>query len=133
MMTHTTLDTMMKRHMKYMSQRQGVLAQNMANIDTPSYKARDLKKLDFAKMADAESTRLQMRATSPKHLSGTLGVGGEVATVKDKDTFEISPTQNNVVLEDQMAKVSDTGAQFQLSSSMMRKFTQLYRSAVGNK
>lgn len=126
-----TLNTMLKSHMKYMTQRQKVLAQNVANIDTPGYKARDMKKIDFADLATAQSSRIEMRTTSPKHLDGTLGKGGAFATQKDRDTFEVSPTQNNVVLEDQMGKISDTGSQYQLSSSMMRKFTQLYRKAAG--
>ncbi len=126
-----TLNKMMKGHMKYMTERQKVLAHNIANIDTPSFKARDTKKVDFAKMVKASNQRLPMAATSPQHLEGTLGRGGSFATEKDKDTFEITPTQNNVVLEDQMAKVSDTGANFQLSNSMMRKFTQMYRKAAG--
>lgn len=125
------LNTMMKGHMKYMTQRQQVLAHNIANIDTPGYKARDTKKVDFGKMANAASGRLQMAMTAPQHLDGTLGKGGAFATQKDRDTFEITPTQNNVVLEDQMSKVSDTGAQYQLSSTMMKKFTQLYRTAAG--
>ena len=131
-MNEPTLNTMLKSHMKYMSERQGVLAQNIANIDTPGYKARDVKKPDFSKMAEATNKRLEMRITSPKHLNGTLGAGSSFDTIKTKDTFETSPTKNNVVLEDQMAKVSDTGSQYQLSSSMMRKFTQLYRKAAGS-
>lgn len=127
-----TLNTMMKGHMKYMTERQKVLAQNIANIDTPGYKANDTKKVDFAKMARQGAQRLPMVATSPKHLDGTLGRGGSFATEKAGDTFETTPTQNNVVLEDQMAKVSDTGANFQLSNTMMRKFTQLYRKAAGS-
>ena len=125
------LNTMMKGHMKYMSERQKVLAQNIANIDTPGYKASDTKKVDFSKMADSASHRLAMMTTSPQHLDGTLGKGGSFATEKDRDTFETTPTKHNVVLEDQMAKVSDTGANYQLSSTMMRKFTQLYRKAAG--
>ncbi|MES2983783.1 MAG: flagellar basal body rod protein FlgB [Pseudomonadota bacterium] len=131
--TSPSLDTMLKMHMKYQTERQRVLAQNISNIDTPQYKAQDLKKLDFKKMMGASSGRLEMRATSPKHLPGTLGGATSFAASNASDAFETSPTKNNVVLEDQMAKVSDTGAQFQLSSNMLRKFTQLYRTAAGNK
>jgi flagellar basal-body rod protein FlgB len=131
--TPPTLMTMLKGHMKYMTERQQVLAHNIANIDTPAYKARDLKKMDFGDMANAESNRLGMRATSPGHMNGTLGSGNTFAVMQARDTFETSPTKNNVVLEDQMAKISDTGAHFQLSSSLMRKFVQLYRTASGSK
>ncbi len=126
------LNTMIKGHMKYMTNRQEVLASNIANIDSPGYKAKDLKKVDFQKLANIQSHRLEMRTTSPTHLSGTLVGGTSFETIKDENTFETTPTGNNVVLEDQMGKVSDTGAQFQLSSTMMRKFTQLYRKAAGS-
>jgi flagellar basal-body rod protein FlgB len=126
-----TLNVMLKGHMKYMSERQGVLAQNIANIDTPGFKARELKKPDFAKMAEIQNHHLEMAATSPKHLNGTLAGGTSFSTIKDGNTFETTPTQNNVVLEDQMGKISDTNANFQLSSTMLKKFTQLYRTAAG--
>lgn len=127
-----TLNTLMKGHMKYMTKRQEVLAHNIANIDTPGFKARDLKKVDFGEMANASSAQLDMLVTSPHHLDGSLVSGsGRFGSEKDRNTFEISPTQNNVVLEDQMGKISDTGAQFQMSSTLMRKFTQLYRKAAG--
>lgn len=126
------LNGMMKSHMKYMTERQHVLAQNIANIDTPAYKARDLKKLDFGKLAEAMSNKLEMRVTNPKHLSGTSAAPTTFRSDKDKDTFETTPTQNNVVLEDQMAKVSDTGAEYTLSSNMLHKYTQLYRKAAGS-
>jgi len=127
------LNTMMKGHMKYMANRQKVLAQNIANIDTPGYKARELKKLDFGKMASSANSQLEMRVTAPSHLNGTLKAGSmALKSDKDRNTFETTPTENNVVLEDQMGKISDTGAQYQLSSSLMRKFTGLYRKAAGS-
>jgi flagellar basal-body rod protein FlgB len=128
------LNQMLKAQMRYATQRQTALATNVANIDTPGYKAVDVKKPDFASMASPTTMgKLGMAATSPKHLQGTLGGAGKLATMADKHTFEISPTQNNVVLEDQMAKISDTGAQFQMSSTMLKKYTQLYRSALGTR
>lgn len=126
------LNTMLKGHMKYMTGRQKVLAQNIANIDTPGFKARDLKKLDFGEMANRSISKLELRTTSPQHLNGTLaGANTPFRSDKDRETFESSPTENNVVLEDQMSKISDTGAQYSFSSSMLRKYTQLYRKAAG--
>lgn len=132
-MSELTINSLLKTHMKYMSSRQQVLAQNIANIDTPGFKARDLKKPDFSKMAASSIGQLEMRATNDKHMSGTLaGKGSSFAGTNDGNTFETRPTQNNVVLEDQMAKISDTGAEYQLSSNLMRKMTQMYRKAAGS-
>jgi flagellar basal-body rod protein FlgB len=38
---------MISRRMDWLSQRQTVLSQNVANADTPNYQPRDLKTLDF--------------------------------------------------------------------------------------
>jgi flagellar basal-body rod protein FlgB len=129
-----TLNVALKNQMRYMSKRQGVLAQNIANIDTPKYKARDLKKVDFATMAQSHGAQLLMATpSSGKSLDGTLPDDGGIKNDKTRDAFEMRPSENNVVLEDQMGKISDTNAQFQLSSTMLKKFTQLYRTAASNK
>ena len=40
---------MAQSKMSWLGQRQTVLAQNIANADTPSYRAKDLEALDFQK------------------------------------------------------------------------------------
>lgn len=53
-----------------------VLANNLANADTPNYKARDF---DFNAMLEAEGRRsLQMNATDERHLRGTVNVDSEL-------------------------------------------------------
>ncbi|MBN8542917.1 MAG: flagellar basal body rod protein FlgB [Alphaproteobacteria bacterium] len=128
-----TIMSMAKNHMRYQTQRQKVLSENIANIDTPAYKAKDLKPLDFGKIAEAESKRLEMRATSPKHMEGVHAFGGPFREEKLRETYETTPTKNNVVLDEQMANVNTTQAQFQLSSSLYRKMNAMFRSAIGNR
>ncbi len=123
---------MMETHMRYLTQRQSVLAQNVANLDTPGYKGQDLKKVNFSDLASAEGQRLSMRTTSGKHLASNNG-SGIFARAENRDGFEVTPTGNSVSLEQEMAKISETGSNYQLTSSMYRKFTQMYRSALGNR
>jgi flagellar basal-body rod protein FlgB len=131
--TPPALMRMLSTQMGYTTERQGVLAQNMANVDTPAYSARDLKKLDFSKMASLESKRLEMAITAPQHSGGTLGDKMRIQDEKNRKPFETTPTKNSVVLEEQMAKISDNNAQFQMSSTLLKKYTQLYRTAAGNR
>lgn len=119
---------MLNTQMGYTTERQGVLAHNMANIDTPSFAARDLKKLDFENMARMQ--RLEMTITSPVHSSGTLNAKMKIADEKVRKPFGMSPTKNSVVLEEQMAKISDNNTQFQMSNTLLKKYTQLYRTAA---
>ena len=131
--TPPALMRMLSTQMGYTTERQGVLAQNMANVDTPAYSSRDLKKLDFSKMASLESKRLEMAITAPQHSGGTLGDKMRIQDEKNRKPFETTPTKNSVVLEEQMAKISDNNAQFQMSSTLLKKYTQLYRTAAGNR
>lgn len=130
-MKQPILTQMLTSQMRYMAQRQTVLAANMANIDTPSYIARDLKKLDFPEVLRGQSGRMPLKATaSGKSLTGTLG-NDPFAAEKTRKTYEETPSGNNVVLEEQMAKISDTGAQFQIASNLYKKFNSLYNISLG--
>ena len=128
-----TIMNMARGHMRYQTQRQKVLSENIANIDTPYYKAQDLKPLDFGKLAEQESKRLELRATSPKHIEGVHGIGGPYREEKVRDTYETNPVKNNVSVDEQMANVNTTQAQFQLSSTLYKKMNQLFRTALGNR
>jgi flagellar basal-body rod protein FlgB len=53
-----------------------VLANNLANADTPNFKARDF---DFNAMLEAESRRsLEMNATDKRHLRGNVNVDSDL-------------------------------------------------------
>jgi len=128
-----TIMKMATGHMRYQTQRQKVLAENIANIDTPRYLASDLKPLDFGAMAERETRRLELRATAPSHMEGVSGFKGPYKEEKVRQTFETNPTKNNVVLDEQMAHVNNSQAQFQLSSTLYRKMNTMFRAALGNR
>ena len=133
-MTDAILMQALNSQMRYTAQRQGLLSQNIANLDTPGYQAKDLKKLDFGTMMAAESNRLQMRATSAKHLEAVgANSSGPYRADKVRNPFEVTPVGNSVSLEDQMAKVSDTNEKFQTASSLMKKYTAMMHTAAGSR
>lgn len=129
----TSVMQMAKTQMAYNMQRQTVLSSNIANIDTPGYQAQDLKPLDFGNMAEAEANRLELRATGPKHMQGINPYSGPYRSEKDRKTFETTPVHNNIVLEEQMAKVNTVGLQSQLASNVYRKMNLLFKTAIGNR
>lgn len=115
----------------YLSERQTLLAKNIANIDTPSYHAQDLKKQNFDKLV-TEGSKLAMLTTSPKHIE-LLDRSSRYAVDTHAKTVQQKPGGNNVVLEEQMGNVSDVSIQHQMTSTLLKKFHQLYRIAVDNK
>ena len=128
------LFTAMTRRMSWLGQRQQVLAQNIANADTPGYGAQDLKEPTFndllrgASSTGAGGAKLMMVATSPGHIGGANP--GKPTVEKSADS-EKKTSGNTVVLEDQMMKVSKTAMDFQLTTNLYRKHLGMIKTALG--
>lgn len=128
-----TLMQMMHTKMGYLSEQQDTLAHNIANIDTPGYKPRQLRELDFKRLAMIHSNKLKMRMTSSLHNTGTPKMPDDFRDMKQKKTYETTPTKNAVVLEEQMAKVSETQMQHQMTTNLYNKTTSMFKTAIGNR
>lgn len=121
---------LMSRKMDWLTQRQEVISQNVANADTPEYKGRDLKPFNF-RDALADSRRLTPTATSPTHLQGTVPAGGSNKEQRVRNPYETAPDGNNVVVEEQMIKLSQTSMDYQTITNLYRKQVGLLKTAIG--
>ena len=65
-----SLFSVIKGRLAWLGHRQEVLAQNIANSDTPRYKARDLKALKFKDLVRNQSSNIRMATTAGFHLTG---------------------------------------------------------------
>jgi len=126
-----TLFQMMHTKMSYLAERQDILSHNIANIDTPGQKARDLKKLDFKRLAEIATNRLKMRMTAAEHSVGTPRMPSEFRDQKLRHTYEEKKVQNNIVLEEQMAKVNETNMEYEKTTNLYRKTTEMFKTAIG--
>lgn len=126
-----TLFGLMKGQMGWLSRRQEVLAQNIANADTPGYKAKDLKSFNFQDMVKSQKMRLNAVTTSPMHMEGARRSTSSFAVEENRNPYETSPDGNSVVLEEQMAMVGENQAQFQLTSELYRKHIAMIKTAIG--
>jgi len=123
--------SMLRERMTWLNQRQDLLAQNVANADTPSYVARDLKPLDFDQMVGATNPGTTMMTTNARHIA--LSTSG-AAKFEDHETpdQESNPNGNAVSLEVEMIKVSDTQAQFQAAANLYAKTMTMMKTAIGH-
>lgn len=127
----------MQSNMNYLGHRQDVLAQNIANANTPNYKAQDVKAPDFEKIMQSKTgvtaaSAVGMVTSNGKHIAGT-GIannlhGGYVKT----GAFEISPTGNQVVLEQEVMKSAKNSMEYQKTTNIYRKMLQMMKTAIGN-
>ncbi len=121
----------LRQKMQWHQQRQGVLAENVANADTPGYRSKELKELSFGDMVDAEvgSGGLRPVVTSAGHIA-TGGIGSDVGTKTDKaSSFERTPNGNSVVLEEQMMKIAQNQIDYQTATSLYTRSLGMFKTA----
>lgn len=118
-----------KQRLAWLGQRQQVLAQNIANSDTPGYTPHDLKPLQFD-AALRQSGGLTPTQTDARHLTGTRQTGA-FAEEKERDPVETTPDGNAVDLEEQMAKLNETQVAHKLATQLYRKYLGMIRTAAG--
>jgi flagellar basal-body rod protein FlgB len=126
-----TLFGLVKGRMGWLARRQEVLAQNVANADTPKYKPSDLKAFNFEDMVKRQQTRLNAVTTSPMHMTGANRSTSPFAEAENRAPYETAPDGNAVVLEEQMAKIGETQLQHQMTSELYRKHIGMIRIAIG--
>lgn len=122
-----------ERRLAWLDQRQKVLAQNIANADTPGYAARDLRPFAerLASASAAAAPAGQPARTQPGHLPAA-GQAGPPGTVRrDRHPPETTLDGNRVSLDDQLMRVSDTEIHQGLTTSLYRKYLGFFRIALG--
>lgn len=119
------------KRMDWLSARQTVLAENVANADTPGYRARDLKELSFRELMADKRTVMTTARTHSQHLQGTGSSSTPYADDSQDAVNESTPSENAVVLEEQTLKVSDTRMEYDLATSLYRKNMNMIRTALG--
>ena len=106
--------------------RQTVIAQNMANADTPGYVARDIA--PFQTAFDSGSGEFVQSATRTKHLNGTPMTTGH--TVFDRPDALGDPNGNAVSVETEMLHAVDTKRQHDRAVMIYKSALTLLRTAA---
>lgn len=132
------LFSMLKSRLGYLNQRQTVIAQNVANSNTPGYAARDLKPFELP-TEKSSAGRLQLTGanaaagpvrTNPAHMSGTsVTANGKVRPSEAPDS-ETRLDGNQVVLEEQMMKMTDARMNYDAAVTFYQKSLGLLRMAA---
>lgn len=119
----------LKSKMMWHQTRQGVLAENIANANTPGYVSKDVKSYSFEDHIGLQPAALTTQTTKVGHIAGAI-TGTLSAKVEKRDSFEIRPNGNNINLEEQMMKITQNQMDFQAATSLYTKGLGLIRTAL---
>ena len=108
------------RHNSWLSVRQTAIAGNIANANTPGFRAQDVQPFEMA----LEQARLAMAATQPGHLSS--GPPDAPATeLRREDAWEVTHSGNNVSLEQELLKSGEVNRAMRLNTNVAKAFHRM--------
>ena len=133
---------MLRGRLGYLSERQKVLAQNVANANTPNYISKDLKPFTFEAHVRAQGGQAQPSGSSLPSLSTTqvshMPLGGEAQRARTGGDYkplktpgpEVTLNGNSVVLEEEMLKITDARMNYDAAIGFYQKSLNLLRLAT---
>lgn len=125
----------MNAKMNYLSQRQKIISQNVANADTPGYQPKDLEKVDFGRLltnvTKEKTPSVQMVTTDDSHLP--LNNAASTREQVKKRTYEVAPSGNGVIMEEQLMKSNDVQLNYNMMVNLYRSNVGMIRTAMGKK
>lgn len=102
--------------------RHRVLASNIANVDTPNYRAKDVA---FDRILGSE---MHMATTDPKHLQTASSAGGS-GSVTNEDSL-LWADKNNVEMDQEVAKMTQNAMLFEAGVTLLRKKILMFKNAL---
>ncbi len=131
--TDVPILSMLRTKMTWNQDRQKVLAENVANSDTPNFRERDLVAPKFevsGAMVSQQVKPVALATTESGHIGG-VSMSDAAFKSQSKGNFEVRPTGNSVNLEDEMMKVAANQMDYQAATALYTRSLGLLKLAIG--
>jgi len=112
--------------MRYYEERQKILSENIANMDTVGYKEKDLKALDFKNLLNSSSSQLSLspKMTNSKHIS----LSG--SSKKTGSRYKTITSDKGVELQDELLKMNKNYTDHKLATTLYQKNMEMLKRAM---
>jgi flagellar basal-body rod protein FlgB len=118
---------LLKNRLGYLADRQQVIAQNVANSDTPGYTPMDLK--PFTVPGGGGLAPIGVAMTSPMHMTPPSSVATSAKAVASPDS-ETTLNGNSVVLEEEMMKMTQARSDYDAAVTLYQKSLDIIQLAI---
>ncbi|BER91325.1 flagellar basal body rod protein FlgB [Atrimonas thermophila] len=121
--------TLLERGLDFAAQRQELLASNIANVETPGYKRRDLDFESLLKGLEEQGGELNLARTSSRHLPGYVARSEELFPVKEEN-ITIRDDGSSIDVEREMVTLLENGLYYQTLSKLTAGKFNLLRTVL---
>jgi flagellar basal-body rod protein FlgB len=126
----TKTNQLMVRKLQWLSQKQKIIANNVAHADTPSFTPGTIEDFKSAKTNSSERLR-QSHTTHPRHIAITSHAAGGEYKVRQESNKTNHDVGNGVILEEEMFKVAETQNQYSELLNLYRRQQKMLNIALG--
>jgi flagellar basal-body rod protein FlgB len=126
----------LKGRLQYLSHRQSVIAENVANADVTGYTPKDLKALSFAQMLGRAQGvgGVTLQLTDPAHMAGPGGGSAPDSSLNFKSVStpdsETKMNGNSVVLEEEMLKMAESRMAYDAAIGLYQHSMNMLKTAA---
>ena len=127
-MVPSSITNKLFEQLSYRGERQNVIASNIANINTPNYKTKEL--IFQNELDNAVGNSLKLSQTNSKHLSTMANLNSTGQRLIEPTGLEEQNDGNNVNLDSQMSELSKNKIMFDAIQSSIKRDSKLFRSVI---
>ena len=129
-MEASSISSKLFEQLNFRGERQKVMSSNIANINTPGYKTKELVFEDELKNSITNNS-LQMTATNSRHMTNvTSSLANSNPKLMEVENLEEQNDGNNVNIDTQMGEMSKNKVLFDAIQSSIKRDSKLFRSVV---
>ena len=129
-MEASSISNKLFEQLNFRGERQKVISSNIANINTPGYKTKELVFVDEVNNSITNNS-LQLKATNSKHMTNiNSSLANSNPKLMEVDNLEEQNDGNNVNLDTQMGEMSKNKILFDAIQSSIKRDSKLFRSVV---
>ena len=119
----------LQRAMDGSSQRQKVIANNIANVDTPNFKRSDVPFQEVLRSSAQQQQSLAMKTTNPRHITVSGSAGSSLPIIQDNSST-YRRDGNNVDAERETVELAKNKLYYDASVQMMQIKLQILKQAM---
>ena len=119
--------SVLSQHVDYLSQRYAVAAKNVANVDTPGFKAQ--------KIAEFQQTMnsvggIQLASSSQGTSISANDTGSVDYDISPHKNTEVKSSGNDVNMDQEMSEVGETSRQFSVDMNLEKTFQRMFLASL---
>lgn len=119
---------LLEHALNYSSTKQKVIAQNIANVDTPNYKAKDVA--SFQKVLNNEIHSLKANVTSEKHIPFTSKISERTGLIQAEKNVRYNENGNSVDVDQEMAELAENQIYYYAMTDRINGKFQTLRNVI---